>query len=115
MTIPIRLGRGLNDREHWRARHRRVKAEKEAVLWMLRGQPAPSAPLVVTMTRVSPATRPMDDDGVTSSLKACRDAVAHWLGIDDGDKRVRYVCAQARGPWAVRIDIKPATAESETR
>jgi len=102
ILVSIRTGRGLNGREHHLARARRVKAERHAVSWMLPPQ-RPALPVVVTMTRVSPGTVPMDDDNLSGALKAVRDAVATWLGIDDRDPRVRWAYEQRRGPWAVEV------------
>lgn len=41
-------------------------------------------PLRVVLVRGAP--RKLDGDNLASSLKACRDAVAKWLGVDDGDE-----------------------------
>lgn len=107
IEIPLQTGRGLNGREHHMARHRRVKREREAVSWMLRGKP-PAAPLVVTLTRVSPSSG-LDDDNLVGAMKACRDQIAQWLGIDDGDPSVQYRYAQQRADkWAVILDFAAA-------
>lgn len=109
IELPLRLGRGMNIREHYYTRAKRVRAEREAVGWAIlqradRTRPVP--PLVVTMTRIAPSSG-LDDDNLTGSLKGVRDAVAEWLGIDDGKSSVRYACNQERGPWGVRIEITP--------
>jgi hypothetical protein len=52
VTVPLRLGRGQNNREHHMARHRRVKAEREAVSWVLLGKPRPPLPCAWTTTGV---------------------------------------------------------------
>jgi hypothetical protein len=53
-------------------------------------------PLTVTLTRISP--RALDPgDNLPSALKACRDAVAAFLGIDDRHPRVQWDYAQRRG------------------
>ena len=102
--IPIRTGRGLNAREAWQSRARRVKAERQAVAWLLRGK-KPVLPCTVRLTRCAPSNG-MDDDGVVGALKAVRDQVAEWLGVDDKDSaRVRYVYAQCRAAWGVRIEF----------
>ena len=90
----LRLVNGLNSREHWRARAARAASERELIAAALAPVPAPAPPLVVTVTRRGP--RALDDDGATASAKHVRDAVAAWLGVDDGDGRVRYVVQQAR-------------------
>lgn len=104
----LRTGRGLNDREHWRVRAKRVKAEKDAAAWALVGlAEKPPLPCVVTLTRFA-LSNGLDDDNLAGSLKGVRDAVAAWLGVDDRDrKRVRYVYEQERGPWGVGIGFAP--------
>lgn len=104
----LRTTRGLNDREHFMAKARRVKNEKAMVAWMLAGKPKPALPCVVTLTRMAPSNG-LDDDNLAGSLKAVRDAVAAWLGVDDKDSAtVRYVCAQKRAPWGVGIEFGAA-------
>lgn len=104
----LRLSRGKNEREHHMARHRRVKRERATVGWALRAVARPALPCTVTMTRIAPSAG-LDDDNLTQSLSAVRDAVAEWLGVDDGDSAtVRYLCAQERGPWSVRVTFAPA-------
>lgn len=103
LTIPLRTSRGQNAREHHHARAKRVKAERSAVAWSLLGKPKPALPCVVHMTRIAPSNG-LDDDNLTGALKAVRDQIAEWLGVDDKDTaRVKYVCHQERGPWGVRI------------
>lgn len=88
------------------ARSRRVKAERQAVAWVLLGKPKPGVPCTVLLTRVAPSAG-MDDDGVVGALKAVRDAIADWLGVDDRHTdQVHYAYAQRRGPWGVEIEFK---------
>lgn len=106
VIIPLRTGRGQNDREHWRARYRRVKAEKEAVGWLLPGT-RPQLPCIVTLARIAPSNG-LDGDNLQGSLKACRDAVADWLDLDDADPRVTWRYEQRRGKWAVEVTCTTA-------
>ena len=113
ILIPLRTGRGLNARENWRARARRVKAEREATWWALRAKPWPALPCTVRLTRCAPSNG-MDDDGIVGALKAVRDQVAEWLGVDDKDTaRVRYVYAQCRAAWGVRIEFGEYSSPAE--
>lgn len=105
--VPIRTERGQNAREHHFARARRVRAEKEAAAWLLQSQVKPGLPCRVILTRIAPSSG-LDDDNLAGSLKAVRDAVAAWIGVDDRDReRVRYVYEQERGPWGVGIGFAP--------
>jgi hypothetical protein len=95
---------GMNVREHYMARSRRVKLERETTGWALKGSEKPALPCTVTLTRTAPSEG-LDDDNLAGALKGVRDAVAEWLGVDD--KRtdvVRYVYAQRRGQWGVEVE-----------
>jgi hypothetical protein len=110
LIIPMRTYRGLNDREHPMSRHRRVRREKDEVWAELRmysgrhGKPA--IPCSVLLTRLGPSPG-LDDDNLVGALKATRDAIAVWLGVNDRDHMtVRYLYAQAWAPaWGVRIEF----------
>jgi len=104
LTFPLRTGLGLNSREHFMARKRRVASERQAVAYVLGPQVKPTLPLIVTLTRIAPSNG-LDDDNLAGSLKSVRDQVAEWLGVDDRDRKtVRYEYEQERGPWGVRIE-----------
>lgn len=116
ILVHIRTVPGLNAREHYRVRAKRVKAERQATAWaLLMAGYNPFTPCTVRLTRVAPSNG-LDDDNLSGALKAVRDEVASWLGIDD--KRsdlVRYVYAQQRGPWAVGIEFgEPMKPEAFT-
>lgn len=105
ICVPLRTVSGLNAREHWRARARRVKAERQAVAAMLWANCMPPAfPCTVLLTRIAPSNG-LDDDNLAGALKGVRDEVAKWLGVDDRHSEiVRYRYAQRRGrEWGVEI------------
>lgn len=105
--IPVRLGRGLNDREHPMARHRRITNEKNVVGWTIKTTPKPRLPCTVKLTRHAPG-RGLDSDNLQGSLKATRDAVAAWLQVDDAKEDIaRYVYDQKKNAatWGVTIEI----------
>lgn len=105
LLIPMQTGRGQNSRGHWRVAHKRNLAEQEVVLWELARVTKPEIPCSCILTRVAPS-RGLDDDNLAGSLKNVRDAVAKWLGVDDGKREtVRYRYSQRRGPWAVQIEF----------
>lgn len=107
LTIPIRTVSALNSREHWRQRHRRVKAERYATFWVLAPIAKPSNfPLTVRLTRVGPSNGLDEGDNLNSSMKGVRDQVAEWLGVNDRDPRVKWVYAQRREKqWAVTVEF----------
>jgi len=107
IVIPLRTVSGLNVREHWRARARRVKAERDATAWLLRPVTKPPTPCVVTLTRVAPSGG-LDDDNLPGALKGVRDQIAEWIGVDDRKREVvRYRYTQRRGPWSVEVQFSP--------
>lgn len=91
--VPPSPNRG-NGREHWAARARRVKKERRDTALALSWHERPALPVVVTLVRCAP--RFLDDDNATASMKAVRDEVASWLGVDDRDPRVSFRVEQRR-------------------
>ena len=101
----LRLDATPNGRAHWTATAKKRARERQVITAALARVTKPAGPWRVTITRIGP--RPMDDDNRTASAKGCRDAIAAWLGVDDGDER--FTCTVrgevARG-YAVRITIE---------
>lgn len=113
LVIPMQTGRGMNSRGHWRVAHKRNLAEQNVVAWELCRIPKPAIPCTVLLTRYAPSNG-LDDDNLAGSLKNVRDAVATWLGVDDGKREtVRYRYTQARAPWGVGIEFGPAAPGSQ--
>lgn len=100
-----------NMREHPFVRAARVAVVHELVTAALAAQPvqphqllAPGTVLAVRLYRLAPAT--LDDDNLASALKAARDAVAKWLGIDDRQHlRVRFFPYQGKRPKVVLAPV----------
>lgn len=113
---PLRTRTGLNVREHWAARAKRVKRERTAGQFAAKSAVAGADPwwtegrrYVVTLTRVGPRT--CDDDNLLGALKGFRDGVADALQVDDGNtKAVRWAYQQERGPWGVRVRLETEAA-----
>lgn len=115
-SIPLRTVSGANAREHPMARHRRVKAEREAAGWSFRGIALMAAvrhpgifkaPITVRLTRVAPSTLDSHDN-LASAMKATVDQLAEELGLkSDRDPRVTWEYAQVRRgkEWAVDVEI----------
>jgi hypothetical protein len=131
--IPLRLGRGQNDRHfHWSGRSKQVKRERAAVeIAMMRRRvrrpirrdlpPLPYGervrldfqeevgppPYLVTLTRITPKKFLDKHDNLTAAFKAVVDELSDWLGVNDGaEDMVRWEYKQDRGPWAVRVRIE---------
>ncbi len=108
VRIPIRTVSELNQAEHWTKRHRRRKKQKREVFYELASASTkkPSLPCDIWLTRIAP--RKMDGDNLQSSFKAVRDAIADWMGFDDGDDRLQWRYDQRSGEpkeYAILIQI----------
>jgi hypothetical protein len=81
-------------------------------------QPSRPARLVagaeVTVTLTAYLARRLDPDNLAGALKPLQDAVAGWLGIDDGDERLRWEYGQVetRGREGVTVKVE---AKGKTR
>jgi len=100
----------VNQRGNWRARYRRVRAQRKRVCEVLQHFRPPALPAVVTFTRLSSGE--LDDDNLAGACKAIRDEVAAWLGCGDSPRdpvtwRYRQERCQ-RGRHAVRIEWEGA-------
>ena len=95
--VPLKIVSVANLREHWGQKAARAKLHRSHTALALRASTALCVPLpgVVRLVRIAP--RKLDDDNLSSALKACRDGVADWLGINDNDPRVRWEYGQERG------------------
>lgn len=110
MFVQLKTVSGLNAREHFQARARRVRAERNAGYLaahaLTRGN-RPKPPLTITLTHVG---RKRDSDNVPGSLKGFRDGVADYLKIDDGDERLTWLYAQRPGKQP-GVDIEICATE----
>lgn len=108
MILPIKIVSTANLREHWSKRAKRAKLHRESMVLALTAEvrARPAMPCIVTLTRIAP--RELDDDNLASGMKAARDGVADWLGIDDRDPRVTWRYAQKPGApkeYAVEVSF----------
>lgn len=102
-VVPIKTAPGLNAREHWAVKAKRVAKERKAT-HMLFPRVALPVLVVVRLVRVSPGT--LDDDNLAGALKGVRDAVAFRMGLDDRSPLVAWSYAQEVGPAAVRVEVR---------
>jgi hypothetical protein len=106
--LPIRTV-SLNGREHWAAKARRVKAERNVARLLTPATLKDSLPLMVRLVRIAP--RPLDGhDNLAGSMKAVVDGIADKLGIKDNSPLVHWYYGQQRGKpkeYAVRVEAVP--------
>lgn len=102
--IPIKTVTGLNAREHFRVRAKRVKAERAATALIVKPF---FTPCIARLVRLSPAQ--CDDDNLQGACKAIRDEIAKINGVDDGPNGpITWVYAQEkckRGTFGVRVEF----------
>lgn len=127
VIIPINLGRGQNNREHWRSTKARADKEKAAttaaVLDALAAQGltgftslGPTTGMRVTFLRPFHAGHPLDTDNLSGAFKYPRDAVARCFGLDDATDRIFWRYVQCKGDKKrpdgmharCRVEILPA-------
>ena len=107
IVIPgLKLESELNLREHWAARHQRIKKQKHLIGLHLIGKAFPALPVKCTIVREGP--RRLDDDNAWGSAKALRDTIAAHYGVDDGGSDIQFDVVQdvAAGKYGVRIVIE---------
>jgi hypothetical protein len=118
VIVPIRTVSELNRHEHWRHRQKRARAQHDAVTVAMcvycnhsrschfyRNGGQSLLPMHIHLTRLAP--RKLDTDNLAGALKHCRDAVAKFLGVDDGDEaKVTWSVGQepAKG-YSVRVEF----------
>jgi hypothetical protein len=116
---------GLNCRECWQARARRVQRERLAVATALAGHAPLGLPVTIAIHRV--AWNTSDPDGLAGALKGVVDQVAVFLGVDDRHRGLHLRLSQSitremrfvkRGRRAfrepateLRITVRPWTHE----
>lgn len=108
VSLPIKTRSLLNLREHWASRARRTKAHRAATILALRSSrvelpKADDQLIVVTLLRYG---RRLDDDNLRGALKAVRDGIAEWAGIDDGSPQWRWEYGQDKaGKLGERVEV----------
>jgi hypothetical protein len=118
--IPGSVPSASNLREHWAARTRRVKKQREQACLMSRFNISWEYAVwlmawggTITLTRCAP--RKLDSDNLAGSCKAIRDGIASGLGVNDGDERIMWVYAQEKcqdGDQLVKVSIEVANQRS---
>ncbi len=109
----LRTVNSLNRREHWAARAKRTKHQRRIARWTLAPKLNPARAwlsigghVTLEVTRIAPSSGLDPHDGLPASLKAVVDGVCDALDLkSDRDPALRISYAQARGPYAVRVEV----------
>jgi hypothetical protein len=100
VALPLVTVSEANAHGHWRGRQKRALEQRHATYLALRAHlgapPAACRELKLGVVLVRRATRALDGDNLQGALKAVRDGVADYLGLDDGDPRVLWRYEQQR-------------------
>lgn len=119
-SIPVEIVSEANQRGHWAKKHTRAKDQKGMAYahclkhlgCKLKDDTLPGD-FVVTLTRIMrKGQRAYDGDNLQSGLKAVRDGIAKYLGIDDGSKRIQWLYSQGKG-GGVRGEVRVEIVENE--
>lgn len=116
-TAPIHIIPETNQRDHWGAKARRVKAQRAVAAMLTRlalRKVTPQilmCPATVTLTRIiGYRGRPLDGhDNRRAAFKAVVDGIAEALQVNDGDEalvRWEYAPEEKGSDWAIRIRIE---------
>lgn len=109
LTAPIKVISEANQREHWRAKHKR-KAEQQTALKLFWGQHVqrlPKPPVTVVFTRIG--QRKLDDDNLANAFKGLRDQLAKMIGVDDGSDLIRFEYRQiatGKRQYGIEVEVK---------
>lgn len=105
ISLPFRTVSTPNAREHWAAKARRSKTERNVTRHMVDYHlKARLSRYTVVLTRKGP--RALDSDNLAASFKAIRDGVADAIGIDDGSDKVQWRYRQEKSKtYSVEIEI----------
>ena len=103
MIYPIKIISEANQREHWAAKAKRVKAHRKAGWAIIRSLKV-MLPVTVLLTRIG--VRKLDDDNLAGAFKGLRDGIADGFGVADNDDRIIFVYDQRKGkPKEYAVDI----------
>lgn len=117
--VPVRTVSEANraSSEHWRVRWARSTKQRATTTVALRAASGREifsgghcawidrTPIHVHLVRLAP--RKLDSDNLAGSQKHVRDAIAKFLGVDDGDEaRITFSYGQEKAKWyGVRIQF----------
>ena len=94
VCVPLKLVPGMNTREHWYTRRRRVELEHDMVVDALRATGATPPTLPVTIVILRTGWCELDPDNCAGSAKGVIDSACSWIRVDDRSPGVHVHLAQ---------------------
>lgn len=91
-------------REQARALERKAQAPRSRPNGGQKRRSKHQAP-VLTVTMIAHIPTAMDGDNLANALKPVRDEIADWIGVDDGDSRIRWEAGQVETRGAIGVAI----------
>jgi hypothetical protein len=113
---PIKTVSEANSREHWGAKAKRKKSQREEIYFEWKraaGSGKVALPCVVRLTRIAPKALDAGDN-LSSAFKAIRDEIAKILGVDDGGEQVSWEYDQVpigEHRYNVKVEVRPRPVE----
>ena len=103
--LPVRTISEANQREHWAVKNKRKNQQQQLTHMMLeRVKAALKAKKWKRIKLTRFGKRDMDADNLAGSFKHVQDAIAAFIGVDDG--KIKWEYAQDRGDYAVRANFR---------
>ena len=118
VSWPMLLPSMANERLHWSAKARKVKAQRATCALSLRANgvgwrltPLETGDhLVVVLVRQAP--RRLDSDNLQGAFKAIRDEVAAFFHVPDNHPSITWCYKQVKGPATVSIELEVLAKEA---
>lgn len=105
-TVPVQTRSEMNLREHWAAKAKRAKGQRELAALCTASLPAEVRRAIrfgdhaMQLTRLG--GRAMDPDNLAASMKFVQDGITRAIPIDDGSKRLTISYSQTPDNKTVR-------------
>lgn len=104
LTTPLQLVSEANQRGHWSLKYKRQQEQQEHMAYVLPLAGKLMKGALVKLIKLERYGKRMDSDNLPGSFKHVQDAIAAWLGADDGDLEWAYAqTVDAEGCKGLRV------------
>lgn len=111
ILLPILTKSEANERGYWTVKARRAKQQRSNTTTLMRAYAGKCTrvPDAITLVRIAP--RALDSDNLATALKAIRDGIQDWCGIDD--RKLTFAYEQRRGkPHQYAVEVRLEWSEA---